>query len=313
MKPKIVFMGTPEIAVTCLDALVGHGADIAAVVTRIDKPTGRHAVLTPSPVKVYATEHGIPVHQPRTLRDEAFSAWLEGIAPDLILVVAFGMILPANVIAFPRLGCINVHASLLPKYRGAAPIERAIMEGERETGVTIMYMDEGLDTGDMICAEQTPISPDDTHETVHDRLAAIGARLLLETVETAGLGALPRTKQDVEASTYAKKIVREDCRMDFRRTAAELDAQVRALSPAPLAFCTAPGGKTCKIVSARPVEGQGEPGEVLSVSGSGDGEIVIATGAGALSVTRLLPEGKQRMTAADYLRGRRLTPGERFL
>ena len=310
-KPKIVFMGTPEIAVTCLDRLVSGGFDVAAVVTRIDKPQGRHAVLTPSPVKVYAMSHGIPVYQPRTLRDQAFAEWLASVDPDLILVVAFGMILPANVLSYPKYGCINVHASLLPKYRGAAPMQRAIMEGENETGVTVMYMDVGLDTGDMIEKKATPITGTDTLETVHDKLAEIGADLLLQTVQTIAAGKpLPREKQNDALATYAAKIERADAKLDFTKTACELDRQIRALTPIPYAYFTRSDGATVKVLSARPVQGRGEPGTVLATSCDGDGYLRVACGEGALDLVKIKPEGKGAMCVADYLRGRRTPVGE---
>ena len=309
--PKIVFMGTPDIAVTCLSRLLDAGFPVGAVVTRIDKPKGRRAILTPPPVKVYADEHGIPVVQPRTLRDDAFAGWLSMIDPDLILVVAFGMILPENVLAYPKYGCINVHASLLPKYRGAAPMQRAIMEGETETGVTIMYMDAGLDTGDMIFARSTPITDSDTLETVHDRLAGLGADLLVSTVRTLEEGKpLPREKQNGDAATYAAKIEREDAAIDFTRPAVELDRLIRALTPIPYAFFTMKDGKTVKVLSARPVDGEGTPGTVLALSQEGTGCIRVACGTGALDLYRIKPEGKGGMTAAEYLRGRKLAVGE---
>ena len=309
--PKIVFMGTPEIAVTCLDRLVRGGVDVAAVVTRIDKPQGRHAILTSPPVKVYADEHGIPVLQPKTLRDEAFAAWLKMTDPDLILVVAFGMILPENVLAYPKYGCINVHASLLPKYRGAAPMQRAIMAGESETGVTIMYMDAGLDTGDMIFRRSTPIKSDDTLETVHDRMAEMGAELLFETVCQIKEGKpLPREKQNGDLAIYAAKIERADAKIDFARPARELDCLIRALTPIPYAFFTRTDGTTVKVLSARPAKGEGTPGAVLSTSDGKDGFIRVACGDGALDLLALKPEGKGAMTAAEYLRGRKVAVGE---
>ena len=310
-KPKIVFMGTPEIAVTCLDRLVQGGFDVAAVVTRVDKPKGRRAILTPPPVKVYAEEHGIPVCQPRTLRDETFAGWLQSVDPDLILVVAFGMILPENVLTYPKYGCINVHASLLPKYRGAAPMQRAIMEGESETGVTIMYMDAGLDTGDMIISRSTPITGTDTLETVHDKLAEIGAELLLETVQMVEAGKpLPREKQNVDLSTYAAKIEREDAKLDFARPACELDRLIRALTPIPYAYFIRSDGATVKVLSALPAKGEGIPGTVLATSQDKEGYIRVACGEGALDIVSLKPEGKGAMSAADYLRGRSLSVGE---
>jgi len=310
-RPNILFMGTPEIAVTCLDRLVRRGFDVSAVVTRIDKPKGRRAILTPPPVKVYADEHGVPTLQPKTLRDGAFANWLASVDPDLILVVAFGMILPENVLNYPKYGCINVHASLLPKYRGAAPMQRAIMAGETETGVTIMYMDAGLDTGDMIIKKTTPISDTDTLETVHDRLAEIGAEALVDTVRMIAEGKpLPREKQNGEAATYAAKIEREDAKLDFARTARELDRQIRALTPIPYAYFTRADGATVKVLSARVTAGRGTPGTVLALSDSGEGYIRVACGDGALDLIAIKPEGKGAMTAAEYLRGRKLAVGE---
>lgn len=310
-RPKILFMGTPEIAVTCLDRLVREGFDVCAVVTRIDKPKGRRAILTPPPVKVYADEGGIPVLQPKTLRDETFAEWLTMIDPDLILVVAFGMILPENVLNYPKYGCINVHASLLPKYRGAAPMQRAIMAGEKETGITIMYMDAGLDTGDMIFKQAIPITDTDTLETVHDRLADVGADLLVKTVRSISEGKpLPREKQNGEGATYAAKIEREDAKLDFARTPRELDCQIRALAPIPNAFFTLRDGRTVKVLSARPAKGEGTPGRVLATSLEQEGYIRVACGDGALDLITIKPEGKGAMTAADYLRGRKLAVGE---
>ena len=310
-RPKIVFMGTPEIAVTCLDRLVSEGFDVAAVVTRIDKPKGRRAILTPPPVKVYADRHGIPTLQPRTLRDASFSEWLASVDPDLILVVAFGMILPENVLSYPKYGCINVHASLLPKYRGAAPMQRAIMEGESETGITIMYMDAGLDTGDAIFRQSTPITDSDTLETIHDRLALIGAELLAKTVRKIEDGeTLPREKQDAAKASYAAKIEREDAKLDFTRSARELDRQIRALTPIPTAFFVRADGSTVKVLSARPAEGKGVPGAILALSDSKEGYIRVACGDGALDLFAVKPEGKGGMSAAEYLRGRKLAVGE---
>lgn len=303
-------MGTPDIAATCLEALLAAGENVVGVVTRIDKPKGRHATLTPSPVKLCAEAHGVPVCQPRTLRDGAFDDYLRELSPDLILVVAFGMILPPSVISYPRYGCLNVHASLLPRYRGAAPMQRAIMEGESETGITIMYMDEGLDTGDMILMESTPISDTDTLETLHDRLAEMGARMLLEAARLVVSGKAVRVPQDGSLSTYAEKIGRADCKLDFTRSATALDRQIRALTPMPFAYCITPDQRSMKIVSARPVDGSGAPGAVLRTSTDGRGEIVVACGVGALSILSLQPEGKGKMDAAAYLRGRRLSVGE---
>ena len=310
MKPRILFMGTPDIAVACLQALLDAGENVIGVVTRVDKPKGRRAVLTPPPVKVFALEHGIEVCQPRTLRDEAFDSYLREMNPDLILVVAFGMILPPSVLNYPKYGCLNVHASLLPRYRGAAPMQRAIMDGEKETGITIMYMDEGLDTGDMITKETTPISDTDTLETLHDRLAEMGARMLVEAANMVVEGRAVRVPQDGSLSCYAEKIERSDCKIDFTRTADEIDRQIRALTPMPYAYCMMPDGKTMKIIAARPGSGKGAPGTVLRSSSEGTGELEIACGEGSLLISCLQPEGKGKMDAAAYLRGRRLAVGE---
>lgn len=307
---KILFMGTPEISATCLCALIDGGCDIAAVVTREDKPRGRGNVLTPTPVKTLAISHGIPVYTPKTLRDEAFSSLLSEVNPDLILVVAFGKILPKNVIDYPKYGCINLHVSLLPKYRGAAPMQRAIMEGETETGVTLMYMDEGLDTGDIIEKTAFPISATDNFETIHDRSAAIGAERLLAAVRTLSEGKpLPREKQDDTLATYAPKVEKSDCHLDFSKSAARLDCEIRGVTPIPGAFALL-GGKTLKILRATPKSGSGTPGKVLSLSEEGDGEILVACGEGALSLTEVLPEGKGRMSAAAFIRGRKIAPGD---
>ena len=312
MKPRILFMGTPDIAVTCLEALISAGENVVGVVTRIDKPKGRRAVLTPPAVKVCAEMHGIEVCQPRTLRDESFDAYLRKVDPDLILVVAFGMILPPSVLNYPKYGCLNVHASLLPRYRGAAPMQRAIMDGESETGITIMYMAEGLDTGDMIIKESTPILDTDTLETLHDRLAEMGARMLVTASRMVVEGRAVREPQDDSKSCYAQKIEREDCKIDFSKSALMLDRQIRALTPMPYAYCMMPDGKTMKIISARLGSGKGAPGTVLRSSSEGTGEIEIACGEGSLLISCLQPEGKGKMDAAAFLRGRRLSVGEVF-
>ena len=307
---RILFMGTPDIAATCLSALLAAGEEVVAVVTQADRPKGRGYTLTPPPVKVLATEHGIPVYQPNTLRDEAFSATLAEIDPDLIAVVAFGKILPESVLSYPKYGCINVHASLLPKYRGAAPIQRAIMDGERETGVSIMYMEKGLDTGDVILSESFPIEKTDDFGTVHDRMAELGGRLLCRTVSLLRDGEATRTPQDHDASTYAKKIEKADCHLDLTKSAAALDPYIRGLSPIPLAFLRRENGKMLKIARAEVKAGNGAPGTVLAVDDGKNGGILVACGEGALLFTEIVPEGKGRMRAADFVRGRQIQVGE---
>ena len=306
---RILFMGTPDIAATCLSALTDAGYHVVGAVCQPDKPKGRGYALQPPPVKVRAEELGIPVFQPETLKDGAFDATLKELAPDLIAVVAYGKILPPSLIHFPPFGCVNVHASLLPKYRGAAPMQRAIIDGEKETGVTTMLMDEGLDTGDMLLVEAFPIGEEDNFETVHDKTASLGGKLLCRTVEGLFEGTLTPTPQP-EGATYAAKITKEDCLLDFSRPARVLVAQVRGLSPIPLAYTTLPDGRLLKVAAAHVAKGEGEGGRVIAVSDKGEGGITVATGEGALVLTKVKPEGKGLMTAADLIRGRRIATGD---
>ena len=306
---KIMFMGTPEISATCLEKLICDGHDICAVITREDKPRGRGNVMTPTPTKVVAIAHGIPVYEPKTLRDEAFYGILEKRAPDLIAVVAFGKILPASVLGFPKYGCLNLHVSLLPKYRGAAPMQRAIMEGERETGVTVMYMDEGLDTGDILAVEKFPIGPEDDFETIHDRSALVGAELLSKTINSVFDGSAIRKKQDDAFATYAAKVEKEDCKLDFTLSAEKLDCQIRGVTPIPGAFGYL-NGKMLKINKARPVKGGGKAGQVIALDDKGAGSITVACGEGALLITAVIPEGKGKMSAGDFIRGRKIALGD---
>lgn len=308
---RILFMGTPDFALFSLRALVESGENVIGVVTQTDKPKGRGYNLLPPPVKVYAASHGIPVYQPKTLRTEEFAALLSQIAPDLIVVVAFGKILPENVLSFPRFGCINVHGSLLPAYRGAAPMQRAIIDGCTETGITTMQMDAGVDTGDMLLSRAVPIAEDDDFETVHDRLGSCGAQLLLETLEKLKSGTLHPTAQDHSRATYAAKIEKEDCILDFTADATALHNRIRGLSPIPLAFTHTPDGKLLKVVTSRIEHGavvNAAPGTVLE---SQEGCIRIACGNGTvLRILRVLPEGKKQMSAADFLNGRKLHAGD---
>ena len=306
---RIMFMGTPEISATCLKALVDADMDVVAVVTGKDKPRGRGNVMTPTAVKAVALENNIPVHTPKTLRDEAFAELLGQYNPDIIVVVAYGKILPKNVIDYPRLGCVNLHVSLLPKYRGAAPMQRAIMEGESETGVTVMYMAEGLDTGDIISVEKFPILPTDDFEAIHDRSAEVGAVLLSKTIEEIYNGTATRTVQDDSLACYAKKVEKEDCKLDFTLSAKKLDFTIRGVTPIPGAFCYL-GGKMLKINKATPIDGRGTPGKVIDLSDKGEGYVTVACGEGALRITALIPEGKGKMTAGDFVRGRKISLGD---
>lgn len=307
---RILFMGTPDFALSSLRALWESGEDIIGVVTQADKPRGRGYTLTPPPVKQFALEKGIPVWQPKTLRDEAFADLLKELDPEMIIVVAFGKILPENVISYPKYGCINVHGSLLPRYRGAAPMQRAIMEGETQTGITTMYMDVGLDTGDMILSRPFPIGENDNFETVHDGLAALGAATLLETVDLLKKGIAPRVKQDDSNTNYAAKIEKEDCLVDFSKDAAAVHNQIRGLSPIPLAFTHTPDGKLLKITASRLVCAEGAPAVAAGTVLSLEDEIVVACGKGKVALLGVLPEGKGRMSAADFIRGRKLSVGD---
>ncbi len=306
---RILFMGTPDFALFTLKALVEAGENVVGVVTQPDKPRGRGYELQPPPVKVYAIEQGIPVYQPVTLKGGAFDSELAGIAPDVIVVVAYGKILPPSVLEYPRFGCVNVHGSLLPQYRGAAPMQRAIMEGNAETGVTTMLMNEGLDTGDMLLRATVSIGENDTLEDIHDRLGAVGASLLLDTVRALAAGTVTPVAQDHTRATYAAKIEKKDCLIDFTKDAHTVHNTVRGLSPVPLAFTRTPDGKLLKVIETRIGKAAGalaQPGTVLSL----DGAVEVACGTGSVLLTRVLPEGKGRMSAADYIRGRRLAVGD---
>ncbi len=305
-------MGTPDFALFTLSALVEAGENVVGVVTQPDKPKGRGYALLPSPVKVYALEKNIPVFQPATLKNHAFDDTLATLAPDVIVVAAYGKILPGEVLRYPRYGTINVHGSLLPAYRGAAPMQRAILNGESETGITIMQMDEGLDTGDMLLSERVEIGENDNFETIHDKLGACGAKLMLTALDRLRAGTLTPEKQDASKATYAAKIEKEDCLIPFGDAARAVHDRVRALSPVPLAFTHTPDGKLLKIVESRvsrvPVPENTAPGTVVAL----DGAVTVACGDGAIDVLRVLPEGKGKMSAADYIRGRRLSIGDRL-
>lgn len=304
---RILFMGTPDFALFSLRALVEAGEDVIGVVTQPDKPKGRGYTLTPPPVKVYAEEKGLPVYQPKTLRDEEFAALLAELDPEVIVVVAFGKILPANVLEYPKYGCVNVHGSLLPEYRGAAPMQRAIIDGCAETGITTMFMDVGLDTGDMLLKKTVAIDLHDNFETVHDKLGECGASLLLETLDALKKGTAVRIPQDDSLATYAAKIEKEDCVLDFSQSAKAVHDRIRGLSPIPLSFTHTPDGKMLKVIASEPAEGNGKPGEVISLD---NGRITVACGEGAVALLTVLPEGKKRMSAADFINGRKISVGD---
>ena len=308
---RILFMGTPDFALEVLKSIYESGEEIVGAVTQPDKPKGRGYKLVPPPVKVFAEEHGIPVFQPSTMKNEAFLSTLEELAPEMIVVAAYGKILPPYIIEYPKYGCINAHASILPKYRGASPIQRAIMAGDSETGVTAMYMDNGLDTGDIILCEKIAIEEDDNFEVVHDKLAKAGSKAILEVIKLAKLGTIQRTPQNGEESTYAAKIEKEDRIIDFNESARRVHDRIRALSPFPRAFTVLPDGKLLQITASRvsnDADGDGKaPGTVLSEDKDG---FSVKCSDGAILVTEVIPEGKGKMRAADFVRGRKVAVGD---
>ena len=271
-------------------------------------------VMTPPPVKRTAEAAGVPVFQPDTLKDGALADVLAQTAPDVIVVVAYGKILPKYVLDYPRLGCVNLHVSLLPRHRGAAPMQRAIMQGDTETGVTAMLMNEGLDTGDILLTERFPIGEEDTFETVHDTSAQIGGPLLGRALRALADGTAAPTPQPEEGVSYAEKITKEDQRLDFTKSASCLHNAIRGLSPIPLAFTKTPDGKLLKVVSARVADTTlpegAVAGEIIGLDEGGEGRILVACGEGVIALTSVIPEGKRKMSAADLIRGRRLAVGD---
>jgi methionyl-tRNA formyltransferase len=310
MPLRIVFMGTAELACASLTALLNSGScAVVAAVTRPDRPKGRDLKAQPPPVKTMAEQAGLRVLQPERARDPAFVAELRALRPEVIVVAAYGQILPPAVLDLPRFGCVNVHASLLPKYRGAAPIQWAILNNESETGVTIMKMAAGLDTGDILSQRATPIDPDETAATLHDRLAAIGGELLTATLPAYAAGAITPQPQDNTAATYARKITKADGWLDWSLSALELRNRIRAFTPWPGAFVnwSAQGQpRLLKIWRAQIEPRQGPPGEVLQADKAG---LVVACGTGALRIEQLQLEGGRKMTAAEFLAGHNIKPG----
>lgn len=303
---RIVFMGTPDFAVPCLEKILADGHEVPAVFTQPDKPVGRHAVLTPPPVKQLALSHGIPVYQPTKMRDGTVAALLRELAPDCLVVVAYGRILPQEILDVPPRGCVNIHGSLLPRYRGAAPIQWSVIRGETVTGVTSMFMDAGMDTGDIIDTLTTPIGENETAGELFERLAPLGARLLSTTLAAIADGTVTRRPQNDAEATMAPMLEKAMGRLDLTRPAQELHNQVRGMNPWPGAFCTA-GGKTLKIHETRVAAGSGAPGTLLCAD-----PVTVACGEGALQLVTVQPEGKPRMAAEAWLRGARLPQGARL-
>jgi len=311
---RIVFMGTPEFAVPSLKLLVEQNYTIVAVVTQPDRPKGRKKTLTPPPVKEAALSLGLPVLQPERMRSPEAAAAIAELKPDLIVTAAYGQILPKAVLELPRLGCINVHGSLLPQYRGGAPIQRSIINGESKTGVTIMYMAEGLDTGDMISVVEVPIGERDTSGTMFEKLSLAGAKLLGETLPSIISGEIQAIPQNNELATYAPNLTREDERINWNSPASTIYNQVRGLSPMAGAF-TYLNGEVFKVWgcektdTVRTTKDVKHPGVVLAADSSG---IAVQTGQGILLLTHIQPAGKKAMLAADWLKGARLEPGASF-
>lgn len=299
---RIVFMGTPEFAVPSLRQLIADGHEIVCVLTQPDKPKNRGMKLMPSPVKVVAMEHQIEVYQPATLKSGEALERLSALKPELIVVAAYGKILPKEILDLPRLGCINVHSSLLPRYRGAAPINWAILNGETETGVTIMYMAEGLDTGDIISQRATAIDPDETVESLHDRLALLGAELLGETVAAIGAGTAQRVPQNDAESCYAPMLSRQLSPIDFSRSAHEIHNQVRGLIPWP-ATTMEIKGQTFKIFAVEETGMDSTQGAGTLLGADRQGINVVCGDGKVLRILELQAPGKKRMRAVDYLRG----------
>jgi len=313
---RVAFAGTPEFARVALEAIAAAGFTVPLVLTQPDRPAGRGMKLQPSPVKQAALTLGAPVAQPTSLRLDgkypaeaaAAQAALLAAAPDVLVVAAYGLILPRWVLTLPRLGCLNIHGSLLPRWRGAAPIHRAIEAGDAETGITIMQMDEGLDTGDMLLIEREPIGPADTTARLHDRLATMGGRMIVEALDRAAAGTLQATPQPAEGVTYAHKIDKAEAAIDWAQPAAQIERRVRAFDPFPGANFQR-GADTIKVWQAESASGQGEPGEVLA---AGADAVVVACGEGALRLTQLQRPGGKRAPVRELQAALAIAPGERL-
>ncbi|ALB64300.1 Methionyl-tRNA formyltransferase [Cronobacter condimenti 1330] len=306
---RIIFAGTPDFAARHLEALLSSSHQVVGVFTQPDRPAGRGKKLMPGPVKILAQENGIPVFQPKSLRPAENQALVAGLNADVMVVVAYGLILPEAVLAMPRLGCINVHGSLLPHWRGAAPIQRSLWAGDAETGVTIMQMDKGLDTGDMLRKLACPITSEDTSASLYDKLARLGPQGLLETLRDLANGNIAPEKQDDAQATYAEKLSKEEARLDWSLSAAQLERCIRAFNPWPVSYFMI-DDQPVKVWKASVMTNQSDaaPGTVLDASKQG---IQIATAEGMLNLEMLQPAGKKAMTAQDLLNSRRewFTPG----
>lgn len=296
---RVVFMGTPDIAATCLKRILADGFEVVGVYTQPDRPKGRGMKLTASPVKEVALSAGIPVFQPETFREEETVQALRDLKPDICAVVAYGRILPQKVLDIPKLGCINIHASILPQYRGSAPYQWAVLDGQKETGVTAMYLVREMDAGDMIEVSKTPIGENETAGELLDRLAELGAALLSKTLSRFTQGPVPATPQDESQVSYAPMLEKTMCPIDWTKTAQQVHDHVRGLQPWPVATMELKG-QPFKVHETRIVPGSGKPGEILGLTKTG---LVIACGQGAVEIRVLQAQGGKRMAAPDYFRG----------
>ena len=303
---NIVFMGTPDFAVKSLEAIIADGHNVQAVYTKADAPKGRKMVLTPSDVKVCALEHNLTVYTPSTFKDEAEVERLKALNPDLIVVVAYGKLLPKSVLDIPKYGCVNVHGSILPKWRGAAPIQWTVLSGDEYGGVTTMYMNEGLDTGDIILTRKVKVGENETSGQLFDRLCVDGAELLSETIRQIQAGTAPRTVQNNDEATYASMLSKEISEIDFTKPNKEVHNKVRGLSPWPSAQSKL-FGKRVKIIETRLSSKSGKAGKVVSVN-----PLTVACGEGSVEIVTLQPEGKRAMASSDYLKGHNIEIGTAF-
>jgi methionyl-tRNA formyltransferase len=303
---RIVFMGSPTFAVPALERLRADGHTLPLVVTQPDRPAGRGQPLTAPPVKAAAARHGLPVLQPPSLREPAAQAALIATRPELIVVVAFGQFLPGSIRSLPPGGCLNIHASLLPRYRGAAPINWALIRGETETGVSIMRVEARMDAGPILLRQRCPIRPEDDAGSLHDRLASLGAAALAEALALLGRGEARWQPQDETAATTAPKLGDADCRLDLSEDVPTLVNRIRGLAPVPGAYLPGPDGRRLRVLRAGSAAGTGPRGAVLETT---EAALVVGTDGGALALLEVQPEGKRRMTGAEYARGRRLAPG----
>ena len=307
---KIIFAGTPLFAAAALEALLANGLEVVAVLTQPDRPAGRGMELLASPVKDIAIRYGLPVLQPGTLRTGEIQQQLAAFDADVMVVAAYGLLLPPAVLAIPKHGCLNIHASLLPRWRGAAPIQRAILAGDEETGITIMQMDEGLDTGDMVLKRSCPITEKDTAQILHDKLSDLGAQAIVEALQQLATGTLVSTLQDEAAATYAPKLTKAEGKIDWSQNAALVERAVRAYNPFPIANSNC-HETPIKIWQASICESEknGEPGEVLEIQRAG---VIVACGQKALRLEILQRPGARALPAAEFVRGFAIKPGDRF-